>query len=210
MTINKPLPPKEVLEQIFLYEPSTGFLIWKNRPEWLFRSSRGHKAFNARHSGKVAGRRMHDREGRRRAIFITLTMPGKAPATFIAHRIVWKMITGEEPPAEIDHIDGDPFNNKFSNFRDGTNGENKRNICMRSTNKSGVTGVRWCANSKKWIAHARVDGRQTYLGSFGINDIDIAAMEVMEVRAEAGYAPTHGIRDGHIKKCGRYFHQGAA
>jgi hypothetical protein len=72
------------------------------------------------------------------------------------HRIIWEMHNGEIPPEKcIDHIDGDPSNNKISNLRCIDRFLNSRNMRMKSTNKSGVTGVRLHDNNGGnlyWVA----------------------------------------------------------
>ena len=49
--------------------------------------------------------------------------------SFYCHRLAWLYVTGEWPAGDIDHIDGDNSNNRFSNLRDiahQTNTENRR------------------------------------------------------------------------------------
>lgn len=58
------------------------------------------------------------------------------------HKVVWVLHNGDVPPGiVIDHIDGDPLNNKISNLRAITQAENLRNKKSCGKNKSGVTGV---------------------------------------------------------------------
>jgi hypothetical protein len=38
-------------------------------------------------------------------------------ARFLAHRLAWFYVMGEWPSGEIDHIDGDPANNRIANLR---------------------------------------------------------------------------------------------
>lgn len=58
------------------------------------------------------------------------------------HRIIWEIFNGDIPPKmTIDHIDGNSLNNNISNLRCVTQAENNRNVGIRRSNKSGVTGV---------------------------------------------------------------------
>lgn len=41
-----------------------------------------------------------------------------------ASRIIWKMATGEDPKGVIDHIDGNPLNNRLENLQDISQREN--------------------------------------------------------------------------------------
>ena len=47
---------------------------------------------------------------------------------YLVHRIIWFYITGEDPgDLEIDHIDGDPSNNRADNLRIATRSQNEWN-----------------------------------------------------------------------------------
>lgn len=60
----------------------------------------------------------------------------------LAHRVVWQLHYGEIPNgSEIDHIDGDRYNNKVENLRLVSPKRNKRNSGMYKSNTSGVVGV---------------------------------------------------------------------
>ena len=43
---------------------------------------------------------------------------------YLAHRLAWLYVTGSWPSQDIDHIDGDPTNNRFANLREVTHQEN--------------------------------------------------------------------------------------
>ena len=47
--------------------------------------------------------------------------------SYLLHIIVWKMLTGNNPEFEIDHINRNKTDNRIENLRDGTNGINQRN-----------------------------------------------------------------------------------
>jgi len=58
------------------------------------------------------------------------------------HRIIWVMIYGSiDPDLVIDHLDGNPFNNKIDNLALKTQTNNLRNQHLRSNNITGITGV---------------------------------------------------------------------
>lgn len=83
-----------------------------------------------------------------------------------AHRVAWLYETGSFPKLCIDHIDGNPANNKFNNLREATPKENSRNSKMFKTNTSGVKGVYWHKGKSRWYAHCRVDNKRHYVGVF--------------------------------------------
>lgn len=61
---------------------------------------------------------------------------------YICHRIIWEIFNGPIPDGLIiDHIDGNPQNNKIDNLRLVTHKQNARNSRKRSHNKTGFTGV---------------------------------------------------------------------
>jgi len=62
--------------------------------------------------------------------------------TYQIHRIIWVLTYGSiSPDLVIDHLDGDPFNNKIGNLQLKTPADNLRNQRLRKTNTTGVTGV---------------------------------------------------------------------
>lgn len=51
---------------------------------------------------------------------------GRAKNNLLAHRVAWRLTYGYWP-SEIDHIDGNPSNNKLSNLKEKTHQENLMN-----------------------------------------------------------------------------------
>ena len=65
---------------------------------------------------------------------------------------------------DIDHVDRNRANNKFSNLREATVSQNQFNS-TRAKNKSGYRGVRPSPEGK-WQAALCVDGKSKFLGSY--------------------------------------------
>lgn len=82
------------------------------------------------------------------------------------HRVIWVWMTGELPN-EIDHIDGDRSNNKWSNLRDASRKENCKNLGVGTKNTSGVIGVTRTKGTDRYVAFITVNGERIYLGSYG-------------------------------------------
>ena len=94
--------PAELVQQYLGYDPSTGQLTWRRRPgvEW----------WNTRHAGTIAGTR------KRGEIQVSITHNGRA-RLYRAHTLVWALVTGTWPEREIDHRNGDPYDNSWDNLR---------------------------------------------------------------------------------------------
>lgn len=75
------------------------------------------------------------------------------------HRIIWLLTHKKWPDKFIDHIDGNPGNNKIENLREATVQENQRNMRW-------VKGYCWHATHKKWMASIRDGEKQLFLGYF--------------------------------------------
>lgn len=109
---------------------------------------------------------------------------------YYAHRLAWLHETGEWPEYEIDHIDGNPGNNRFENLRAVTRQENMRNQKRRITNTSGVMGASWDKFYQKWHARIMVNGKNVHLGYFENFDDAVAARKQAE--ADFGFHESHG------------------
>lgn len=69
------------------------------------------------------------------------------------HRICWKMGRRSEPPALIDHKDGDHTFNAYDNLREGNSDTNAINKGMRSDNTSGHIRVTSWVEKKTGIIY---------------------------------------------------------
>jgi hypothetical protein len=78
---------------------------------------------------------------------------------YYVHRLVWIMHNGDiEEDLVIDHIDGNPSNNRIDNLRVVTLQENQFN--------KKVKGYTWHKGNQKWSARIKVDGKSKFLGCF--------------------------------------------
>ena len=69
-----------------------------------------------------------------------------------AHRLAWRLQTGDWPEGVIDHINGNDQDNRFSNLRDVTQSVNMKNQKRHSRHTSGATGVYWRKDVGRWQA----------------------------------------------------------
>lgn len=92
-----------------------------------------------------------------------------------AHRLIWKMVHGDPVPDVIDHVDGNPHNNRIENLREADHSQNHANSGLMSNNKSGIVGVRWNDAQKKFVAYICFRRKQMHIGSFATLDEAVEA-----------------------------------
>jgi hypothetical protein len=109
---------------------------------------------------------------------------------YLVHRIIWKMMTGNDPIEQLDHINHNGLDNRMENLREVTNQENHKNQRISCNNTSGTLGVNWSSASKKWRAYITVDGKQIHLGLFKYYTAAVKARKDAEFMYD--YSPNHG------------------
>ena len=177
----------DMCRQLLRYEPDTGRLFWRERtPDMMLPSPRSAewrcRNWNVAHAGKEAFLKLH--RGRLYGTIFNVR--------FFAHRVIWAITQGSWPEDQIDHINGDPLDNRIVNLRAVSHLENQRNMKLRSTNVSGANGVNWSKQTGKWSVKIRDGKRYLSLGHYA----DLAEAVAVRRRAEAeiGYHPNHGRR----------------
>lgn len=80
----------------------------------------------------------------------------------------------------IDHINGDPTDNRKSNLRIVTQQQNSMNHTMSNRNTSGHTGVYWEKGWNKWTASISYKKEYIYLGHFNNLEDAIKARQEAE------------------------------
>lgn len=133
------LTHKELLERLH-YDPFTGQFTW------LMDSC-------SRESGSLAGYK-----NPKGYIIVTVNNFG-----YRSHRLAWFYMKGIWPTHNIDHIDGDKSNNRFSNLRDVTQQHNTQN--QRRVNGK-VPGFHFNKTQNRWVIQLYINGKHKHLGSF--------------------------------------------
>lgn len=87
------------------------------------------------------------------------------------HRIIMMIHLGRELSSDevVDHINGNPSDNRLENLRVCSNAENVSNMRITSRNTTGVKGVSYkpSINSKKpYCVHIRANGRAVHGGYY--------------------------------------------
>jgi transposase-like protein len=77
-----------------------------------------------------------------------------------------RLLTGADKNEEVDHIDGNPANNRRANLRKCSHRMNGKNRKVNDNNTTGFTGVHR-GKGNVWIAQIKIDQKPIHLGSFG-------------------------------------------
>jgi len=171
---------KQYVRECFAYNEYTGQLSWKERPKDHFKTERGWKTFNTQKKGKIIATKGNHG-------YLQVAINKKI---YLVHRICFLWMLGEIP-AFVDHEDHDRSNNAWSNLKAVSQQDNNKNLDMRKTNTSGITGVRWCTRDKAWTARIQVNYENMNLGNFD-NIFDAAcARKAAEVRFN--FHINHGV-----------------
>ena len=139
---------QESLKELLHYNPETGVFTWIKKPnrKVLIGSIAGSILKTGRDIGRTN---------------ICLNR-----ITFGAHRLAWLYMTGEWPTKVIDHINGNPQDNRFANLRSVSCRENSQNL--RKQPAGGASGLLGAAKGSggKWVAAIKINGKKKYLGRF--------------------------------------------
>lgn len=172
--MNKRIDPQRVRDTL-IYNPETGRFVWRKRPVTRPEDRR----WNTRYAGKEA--------------FTTTTPKGycksKIDAVAIgAHNAAWAYVHGQWPEVILDHINGDPADNRVKNLRLSDYLENARNQRAYRKRSGLPPGVN--RNYRKFGARVSVGGVSHYLGSFVTPEEAHAAY--LDGLRRLGFSPRHG------------------
>jgi hypothetical protein len=154
----------EYLAQCLRYEPDTGVLIWRERPASHFKTARACRVWNTTFAGREAGTA--------RATCRAINLDGRK---YKAHRIIWLLVHGSWPNDMLDHIDGNPLNNRAENLREVSNQQNQYNRGANANNTSGFKGVFWDKPAGKWRAQLYHNRKSIFLGHYATPEDAAAA-----------------------------------
>lgn len=150
-----------------LHDAETGLLYWK-------------KSKGRANAGDIAGSKAKNG-------YLTVRING---VLYYVHRVVWFLEKGYWPE-HIDHINGDRSDNRISNLREATQDQNRKNLRMKVTNKSGFKGVSWHKSWNKWIATITKDRKHILIGGFTYPEEAAIAYDNAAVKLHGNFARTN-------------------
>ena len=165
--------PVDVLRALIAYDPATGAMVWRPRPD------------NASFTTRWAGKPVFTSDNGKG--YKTAVVMGRRVT---AHRTAFTLYHGRVPSGEIDHINGVRSDNRIENLRDVSPTLNRRNAARSKKNTSGVTGVSWKKAYAKWQACFALERKQVHLGYFDCKEAAVKAL--LAARAEHGFHANHG------------------
>jgi hypothetical protein len=173
----------ELLRELISYDAHTGALTWLQRREDHFASDqrRACGRWNSRYANGPALTAVEA------AGYLHGDMMGKR---YKAHRVAWALYHGEWPAEFIDHINGDPADNRIENLRVVSQQINAQNQKLGKANKSGVIGVCWSPLHGKWSAQIKTNRVKHHLGLF--DHLEDAAAVRKAAERRFGFHPNHG------------------
>jgi hypothetical protein len=117
--------------------------------------------------------------------YVYVSVDGRS---YPAHRLAWLHMTGQWPKGQIDHIDMNGGNNRWSNLRLATRSQNRANTRKRTDSSSPFKGVSWRPRQKKWMATCGVGGKRHYLGYHATAEEAQAAYMAAAIRLHGEFA----------------------
>ena len=103
---------------------------------------------------------------------------------YAVHRVIWAVVHGSWPAADIDHINRDTRDNRIENLRLATPKENTRNKSKARNNTSGHNGID--RSFGKW----RVRVGLVFGGRYDSLELAIKVRDLLY--SELGYTEDHG------------------
>jgi hypothetical protein len=181
----KKLPDAVYLRECFDYNPKTGKLTWKKRPLSHFPTQRAWNTWNTRRTGTI----VNTKHGNGKGIIVKLNISKR---NLFVHRIIWKWMTNKEPGTTIDHINNDPFDNRWSNLREATTAQNAWNSRGKHPETRQLPkGVSVAAHNNRFRAEIGYRRKRYYLGTFDTPE-----------QAHAAYAEASARLHGEFKNLG--------
>lgn len=100
-----------------------------------------------------------------------------------------RLVMHAKPGQCVDHINKNKADNRKKNLRCCERSENDRNRSLYSCNTSGVAGVYFDKQRKKWVASITYNHNKVYLGRYAVKEEAILARLTKEVELYKEFSP---------------------
>lgn len=100
-----------------------------------------------------------------------------------------RLVMHAKPGQCVDHINKNKADNRKKNLRCCERSENDRNRSLYSCNTSGVAGVYFDKQRKKWVASITYNHKKVYLGRYAVKEEAILARLTKEVELYKEFSP---------------------
>lgn len=171
----RPLPPKEILRILFSYNPETGDIVRR-------------VPMSRYPAGSVAGSPQHD------YIYVEYRR-----CRILAHRLAWMLSFGDWPPCEVDHINFNQKDNRIVNLRLASTTDNQRNRTVQSNSSTGIKGVAFNRQIRKYTAKITANKKQYHLGSFETSDEAAHAYNKAAIRLHGEFARLNPVGVDYVR-----------
>lgn len=146
----------ERLRESLEYNPETGNFTWKKKHPGV-------------KTGSVAGCKL-------KSGAIQIMLDNKK---YLAHKLAFFYVTGMWPE-EVDHINGDPSYNAWSNLRVCSHSQNLLNRKVDKRSSTGKKNVTVDPRTGKFRVVLTVDGKRKWIGSY--DSLEMAELVAIEAR----------------------------
>lgn len=138
----------EVVRRLFDYDPITGVLTWRIQSHITVKPGTPAGTLSA-------------------AGYLIVSIGGKK---YRGHRLIWLHQFGRWPTKFIDHINGNPGDNRLANLRDVSCVASSANTRAHRDSASGLKGVFGGSDRKTWQAKIQVNHVRYCLGSYSTKE----------------------------------------
>jgi hypothetical protein len=104
--------------------------------------------------------------------------------------LLHRLLTKAPPELVVDHINGDRLDNRRVNLRLISQSLNSQNQRLSAANSSGFRGVVWDKARRKWVAQAKLDGRNVSIGRFDTLEQAATAAHQWRLATMTAYEPS--------------------
>lgn len=104
------------------------------------------------------------------------------------YELMHRWILGiKDTDVEIDHINGNVYDNRKLNLRIVEGSKNAKNLKLYVNNKSGHKGVSFSKRENRWKAYIQNDNQKIHLGTFLVYEDAVKARERAEIKYFGDY-----------------------